>query len=53
MGKMMMSLTAGVVLGAAVGMMVVPNLNRKTQKVFRKAGKRMINMAEDSMVWNK
>lgn len=50
MGKLT-SLTAGVMVGAVVGMMVIPNLDRKTQRAFKKAGKRVVGMAEDSMAW--
>lgn len=50
MGKLT-SLTAGIMVGAAVGMMVIPNLDRKTQKAFKRAGRRVMDMAEDSMSW--
>ena len=51
MGKIVRSLTVGMVVGAAVGMMVMPSLDKRTQKAIRKAGRRVTGMAEDSMHW--
>lgn len=50
MGKLT-SLTAGIMVGAAVGMMVIPNLDKKTQKTFKRVGRRVMDMAGDSMNW--
>ncbi len=51
MGKIVRSLTVGMVVGTAIGMMFMPNLDRRTQKAIRKAGRRVRGMAEDSMTW--
>lgn len=45
------SLTAGMMIGAAVGMMVMPNLDRGTQRTIRRAGRRVKNMTQHSMDW--
>ena len=43
-------MVTGIVVGAAVGMMVVPQLDRKTQKAVKRASRRVMDMAEDSMM---
>lgn len=48
MGKMVTGLAAGAVLGAAVGAMVFPQLDRKTQRAVKKVGKRALCAAEDA-----
>lgn len=48
MGKVMAGVTTGAIIGAAVGMMVVPSLDRKTQRSLRKANHKMMNIAEDT-----
>lgn len=50
MGKFMSGITTGAIVGAAFGMMVLPQLDRKTQKAFRKAGKKVMNAAGDTYV---
>lgn len=47
MSKCANGMVVGLLLGAAVGMMVVPQLDRKTQKNMRRAGRRFIDVAED------
>ncbi|WP_125461012.1 YtxH domain-containing protein [Clostridium taeniosporum] len=48
----MRNFTKGIVAGAlvstAVGIMVMPNLDRRTQRRMRRAGSRIKNMAEDT-----
>lgn len=57
MGKFVSGITTGAIVGAAFGMMVLPQLDRKTQKAFRKAGKKVMNAAGDTygdmMEWMK
>ncbi len=48
--KLMTTLAIGAI-GAAVGMMVTPNLDRKTQRALKKASRRMIDAAGESMGW--
>ncbi|KXA07933.1 hypothetical protein HMPREF3222_02520 [Clostridium perfringens] len=48
--KLMTTLAIGAI-GAAVGMMVTPNLDRKTQRAIKKASRRMIDAAGESMGW--
>ena len=47
MAKVIKSLAAGAVIGAAIGMMVYPELDRKKQRALKKTAKRMACMAED------
>ena len=48
MKKYLNGMMTGVIVGAAVGMAVMPQLDRKTQKMVRKAGKKLVNFAESS-----
>lgn len=47
MGKLLSGIAAGTIVGAAVGMAIVPNLDRKTQKKIRRICKKASCMAED------
>lgn len=47
MGKLLSGIAAGTIVGAAVGMAIVPNLDRKTQKKIRRVCKKASCMAED------
>lgn len=38
----------GIVVGATIGMMVVPQLDRKTQKNVRRFGQKVMDLAEES-----
>lgn len=46
--KLMTGLATGAIVGAAVGMVVLPQLDRKTQKKMRKAGRLIMSAAEDT-----
>ena len=46
--KYLSGMVTGIVVGATVGAMVLPQLDRKTQRAVKKAGKTMLGMAEDS-----
>lgn len=48
MGKMMKGLAAGAVIGAAASIMLIPQLDRKTQRNIKKASRRAMGMAEDA-----
>ncbi|MGL5380296.1 MAG: YtxH domain-containing protein [Clostridium sp.] len=48
MGKMMKGLAAGAVIGAAASIMLIPQLDRKTQKSIKRASRRAMGMAEDA-----
>ncbi|PRR82349.1 YtxH domain-containing protein [Clostridium vincentii] len=48
MNRYINGMIAGIVVGATVGIMVLPQLDRKTQKSVRRAGKKIIDIAEDS-----
>lgn len=39
MGKLLMGVTAGTIVGATIGMMVVPTLDRKTQRKIKRASR--------------
>ena len=47
MGKFMSGVTTGAIVGAAFGMMILPQLDRKTQKSLKRAGRMVMNLAED------
>lgn len=50
MKKFMSGITTGAIMGAAFGMMVLPQLDRRTQKAFRKAGKKVMHAAGETYV---
>lgn len=41
-------LIAGTILGAAAGMIILPQLDRKTQRCMKKAGRKLVCAAEDT-----
>lgn len=57
MGKTFNGMMVGLVLGTAVGMMVLPQLDKKTQRNVKRAGRRLLDAAEDKcdcmMYWMK
>lgn len=46
--KMLKGMAAGAVVGMALSAVVLPQLDRKTQRSLKKVGKRAINMAGDA-----
>lgn len=46
--KYISGMITGVIVGAAVGMIILPQLDRKTQKAVKRTGQRILNFAEDS-----
>lgn len=48
MGRMVKSLMLGTMLGVTAGIMVLPQLDRKTQKAIRRGSKRVMGMAENA-----
>ena len=50
MNRYMTGMITGVMIGVTVGMMMLPQLDRKTQRTMKRAGQRVIDMAEDSMM---
>ena len=48
MCKYLSGMVAGLVVGATVGMMVMPQLDRKTQRCVRRRGQKMLDFMEDS-----
>lgn len=48
MGRMVKSLMFGTMLGVTAGIMVLPQLDRKTQRAIRRSGKRVLGMAENA-----
>lgn len=48
MGKMIKGLAVGAMVGAAVGIMAFPELDRKTQRSIKRGRRRMMGMAEDA-----
>lgn len=50
MNKFVGGVTTGAIVGAAFGLMVLPHLDKKTQKAFKRAGKKVVNTAGESYV---
>ncbi|VYU24458.1 YtxH domain-containing protein [Clostridium tertium] len=48
MMKVFRGMMTGAIIGMAVTAMVLPQLDRKTQKNLRRVSKRVLNMAEDA-----
>ncbi|NFE84846.1 YtxH domain-containing protein [Clostridium botulinum] len=48
MGNFTKGIVAGALISTAVGIMVMPNLDRRTQRKMKKAGIKMRDMAEDT-----
>lgn len=48
MGKVIKSLAIGTMFGVAIGMMVMPELDRRTQKNIRKTRKKLMCAAGDA-----
>lgn len=48
MGRYISGMVAGLAVGATIGMIVMPQLDRKTQKKIKKAGCKLLDFAEDS-----
>lgn len=46
MARMIRGLAAGVMVGAAVGIMAFPQLDRRTQRGIKKTKRKMMGMAE-------
>ncbi len=46
--RMIKGMAAGAVIGMAVSAVVLPQLDRRTQKNIRRVGRRAMNMAEDA-----
>ncbi|MBN1047743.1 YtxH domain-containing protein [Clostridium botulinum] len=48
MGNFTKGIVAGALISTAVGIMVMPNLDRRTQRKMKKAGIKIRDMAEDT-----
>lgn len=48
MYKFIKGVTMGAVIGAAIGIIMMPNLDRRTQRSMRRAAKKMRHVAEDT-----
>ena len=46
--KFTAGVTVGMALGAMVGMVVLPQLDRKTRRNFKRAGNRIMDIADDA-----
>ena len=44
----MKGIMAGTVIGMAAAMIIFPSMDRKTQRTVRRAGRRMMDIAEDT-----
>lgn len=45
MGRLITGMAAGAVIGTAVSMVVMPQLNRRTKKSMRRASRKMMHAA--------
>lgn len=45
-GRFIKGLTTGAIIGAAAGMMMVPEMSRKTRKMIKRSNRTMMNTAE-------
>jgi gas vesicle protein len=48
MGRFSKGMMAGILIGVAVEMAVMPQFDRKTQRTMRRAGRRMKDVAEST-----
>ena len=48
MGKYINGMVAGLIVGATVGVLLLPKLDKKTQRKIRRAGQKILDFAEDS-----
>ncbi|CUP31801.1 MAG: hypothetical protein KIB43_01220 [Clostridium baratii] len=48
MGKMIKGMAAGALIGTAVGMVMLPRMDKRTRRHMRRAGKRFINAAGET-----
>ena len=48
MGKIIKSLALGTVFGVAMGMMILPELDRKTQRNIKKTSRKIMGAAGDA-----
>ena len=48
MGRFIKGMAAGVVIGVAVEMMMLPNCDRRTRRRMKRAGEKMRSMMEDT-----
>ena len=48
MNKYLSGMATGIIVGASIGMMVFPQLDRKTQRKMRNVGNKVIDIATDS-----
>ena len=46
--RMLKGMATGALVGMAVSAVILPQLDRRTQKSLRRVGKRALNMAEDA-----
>ena len=46
--RMLKGMATGALVGMAVSAVILPQLDRKTQKSLRRVGKRALNIAEDA-----
>ena len=48
MGRFIKGMAAGVLIGVAVEMMILPNCDRRTRRRMKRAGEKMRSMMEDT-----
>lgn len=48
MGKLIKGMAAGALIGTAVGMAILPQLDRRTRKSMKKTGRKIAHVAGDT-----
>lgn len=49
MGRLLTGMAAGAIIGSAVSMMIMPEMNKKTTRSMRRTGRKMINATEGAI----
>ncbi|MBP1889046.1 gas vesicle protein [Clostridium moniliforme] len=49
MSKLIKGMAAGALIGTAVGMAMLPQLDRRTKRTMKRAGRKLANVATDTV----
>lgn len=49
MGRLLTGMAAGAIIGSAVSVMMMPEMNKRTTKSIRRAGRKMMNATEGAI----
>ncbi|HBM81169.1 MAG: YtxH domain-containing protein [Clostridiales bacterium] len=48
-GKLLRGIAAGTLIGAAAGMLIIPQMDRRTRKRIERAGRKVMDFTSDMM----